>query len=72
LANEQAEKDRCTEAKEKLAREQQEQLTELAWINEEVSPSVQNSAFQLSQFLVRFVQRRQWSQRLGLLGPKLR
>jgi len=45
LAEEQAEKDWCAEAKEKLTREQQEQLAELARINEEVSPSVWNSAF---------------------------
>jgi len=40
-----AEKDQHTEAKEKLAREWQEQLAELAQINEEVSLSVWNSAF---------------------------
>jgi len=45
LAEEQAEKDRHAEAEEKLAWEWQEQLAELAWINEEVSPSVRNSAF---------------------------
>ena len=48
LANEQAKKDRRTEAEEKLTREQQEQLAELAQINEEVSPSVWNSAFNLA------------------------
>ena len=45
LAEEQAEKDWHTEAEEKLAWEWQEQLAELAWINEEVSPSVWNLAF---------------------------
>jgi len=45
LAKEQAKKDQHTEAEEKLVREQQEQLAELARINEEVSPSVWNSAF---------------------------
>src|SRR5882724_5286297 len=45
LAKEQAEKDWCAEAEEKLMKEQQEQLAELAQINEEVSPSVWNSAF---------------------------
>ena len=48
LANEQAEKDWRAEAEEKLTRERQEQLAELAWINEEVSPSVRNSAFDLA------------------------
>ena len=48
MAEEQAEKDRRTEAKEKLAREQQEQLAELARINEEVSLNIQNSAFYLA------------------------
>jgi len=37
LADEQAKKDWHAEAEEKLARERQEQLAELAWINEEVS-----------------------------------
>jgi len=45
LAEEQAEKDWCAEAEEKLAWEWQEQLDELARINEEVSLSVWNSAF---------------------------
>ena len=45
LANEQAENDQHTEAEEKLTREWQEQLAELAWINEKVSPSIWNSAF---------------------------
>ena len=48
LAEEQAEKDWRTEAEEKLARERQEQLAELAQINEEVSLSIQNSAFDLA------------------------
>src|SRR5882724_12685492 len=43
LANEQAENDQHTEAEEKLMREWQEQLAELAWINEKVSPSIWNS-----------------------------
>ena len=55
LADEQAEKDWHVEAEEKLVREWQEQLVELARINEEVSPSIQNLAFQISQFLVRFM-----------------
>ena len=44
LANEQAQKDQRIEAKEKLARERQEQLAELA----RVSPSIRNSAFNLA------------------------
>ena len=45
MANEQAKKDQHAEAEEKLAREWQEQLAELAWINEVVSPSIRNLAF---------------------------
>ena len=40
LAEEQAEKDRCMEAKEKPVMEWQEQLAELAQIIQEVSPSM--------------------------------
>ena len=39
LANEQAKKDQHVEAEEKAEREQQEQLAELAWVNQEVSLS---------------------------------
>ena len=45
MADEQAEKDWRAEAKAKLMREWQEQLAELARINEEVSLSIRNSAF---------------------------
>ena len=45
LAEEQVEKDWHVEAEEKAVREQQEQLAELAQINKEVSPSIQNSGF---------------------------
>ena len=37
LADEQAKKDQCVEAEEKAKREWQEQLAELAWVNQEVS-----------------------------------
>jgi len=45
LAKEQAEKDRHVEAEEKAARERQEQLAELAQINQEVSPSISEFSF---------------------------
>jgi len=45
LGDEQANKDWCVEAEEKAVREWQEQLAELAWMNQEVSPSIWNSAF---------------------------
>ena len=45
LADEQAKNDRHAEAEEKLTREQQEELAELAQINEEVSLSIRNLAF---------------------------
>jgi len=48
LAEEQAKKDWRAEAEEKLVREWQEQLAELAQINEEVSPSIRNSTFNLA------------------------
>ena len=38
LAKEQAKKDWCVAAEEKAAREWQEQLAELTWVNWEVSP----------------------------------
>ena len=45
MANEQAEKDKCMEAEEKAVREWQEQLAELAWVNQEVSPSISEFSF---------------------------